>query len=50
MINSAALKAEDLRFSEEGVKTIVKQVMLPPLECSEFLLLATTMQMPVKGN
>ena len=29
MINSAALKAEDLRFSEEGVKGIVKQVMLP---------------------
>lgn len=29
MINSAALKAEDLRFSEEGVKQIVKSVMLP---------------------
>ncbi|MCI5601440.1 MAG: isoleucine--tRNA ligase [Hallerella sp.] len=29
LINSAALKAEDLRFSEEGVKGIVKQVMLP---------------------
>lgn len=29
MINSAALKAEDLKFSEAGVKEIVKQVMLP---------------------
>jgi isoleucyl-tRNA synthetase len=29
MINSAALKAEDLRFTEEGVKQIVKSVMLP---------------------
>ena len=29
MINSAALKAEELRFSEEGVKQIVKSVMLP---------------------
>ncbi|MDR1759066.1 MAG: isoleucine--tRNA ligase [Fibrobacter sp.] len=29
MIDSAALKAEDLRFSEEGVKNIVKAVMLP---------------------
>ncbi|MDR2581262.1 MAG: isoleucine--tRNA ligase [Fibromonadaceae bacterium] len=29
LINSAALKAEELRFSEEGVKQIVKSVMLP---------------------
>lgn len=29
MINSAALKAEDLRFSELGVNEIVKSVMLP---------------------
>lgn len=29
MINSAALKAEDLRFSEDGVKQIIKSVMLP---------------------
>jgi len=29
MINSAALKAEDMRFSEEGVKQIVKSAMLP---------------------
>ncbi|GHV15805.1 isoleucine--tRNA ligase [Fibrobacterales bacterium] len=29
LINSAALKGEELRFSEEGVKQIVKSVMLP---------------------
>jgi isoleucyl-tRNA synthetase len=29
MINSAAVKAEDLRFSEVGVREIVKQVLLP---------------------
>ncbi len=29
LINSAALKAEELRFSEDGVKQIVKSVMLP---------------------
>ena len=38
MINSAALKAEDLRFSEEGVKTIVKQVMLPLWNAVSFFI------------
>lgn len=38
MINSAALKAEDLRFSEEGVKNIVKQVMLPLWNAVSFFI------------
>ena len=38
MINSAALKAEDLRFSEEGVKGIVKQVMLPLWNALSFFI------------
>ena len=38
MINSAALKAEDLRFSEEGVKGIVKQVMLPLWNAVSFFI------------
>jgi isoleucyl-tRNA synthetase len=29
MINSAAVKAEDLKFSEDGVRDIVKSVLLP---------------------
>lgn len=38
MINSAALKAEDLRFSEEGVKNIIKQVMLPLWNAVSFFI------------
>ncbi len=38
MINSAALKAEDLRFSEEGVKQIVKSVMLPLWNAVSFFI------------
>jgi isoleucyl-tRNA synthetase len=38
MINSAALKADDLKFSEEGVKGIIKQVMLPLWNCTSFFI------------
>jgi len=38
MINSAALKAEDMRFSEEGVKQIVKSVMLPLWNAVSFFI------------
>ena len=38
MIDSAALKAEDLRFSEEGVRQIVKSVMLPLWNAVGFLI------------
>ncbi|MFA6342127.1 MAG: isoleucine--tRNA ligase [Fibrobacteraceae bacterium] len=38
MIDSAALKAEDLRFSEEGVKNIVKAVMLPLWNAVSFFI------------
>ncbi|MCL2101307.1 MAG: isoleucine--tRNA ligase [Fibromonadales bacterium] len=38
MINSAALKAEELRFSEEGVKQIVKGVMLPLWNAAGFFI------------
>jgi isoleucyl-tRNA synthetase len=38
MINSAALKAEDLRFTEEGVKQIVKSVMLPLWNAVSFFI------------
>jgi isoleucyl-tRNA synthetase len=38
MINSAALKAEDLRFSEIGVKEIVKTVMLPLWNAVSFFI------------
>jgi len=38
MINSAALKAEDLKFSEDGVREIIKQVMLPLWNCATFLI------------
>ncbi|MCB9092151.1 MAG: isoleucine--tRNA ligase [Halobacteriovoraceae bacterium] len=37
LINSALVKAEDLRFSDEGVKDMVRRVLLPWYNCFKFL-------------
>ena len=37
MLNSPAVKAEDLRFSEKGVEHVVRQVLIPFWNCFVFL-------------